>query len=122
MATPLPVLKKNAFPSLIDTETANKFRGAIEDLRTLKVSPQGYGKLLASDQGVVLDLSGIADVLKKQLKAAQDAAGQDPRFDALNTKVNAIIASLNAASISASCDSSGSVTVTILFPNMPIAT
>lgn len=75
MATPLPVFRKGATPTLLDTATANQIRDAIEAFRTLTLSPAGCGKLIVGDKRVVLDLSPILALINK-IQTAQVAFNQ----------------------------------------------
>lgn len=75
MANELPRFNKGVFPSMLDSGTANKIRDRVQHLSEMKVAPAGAGKLVLTDGGAVLDLSGLSPLLEK-LGQTQAAANQ----------------------------------------------
>lgn len=112
---------------MLDTATANKLIQAVNQILSLIVAPNGAGKLVSSDAGVILDLSGLIALVTK-VQTSQDAITQTTSPGTpgggggggdLNGKINAVINALNAASINAICNDDGSVSVTLVIPGLP---
>lgn len=127
MATPLQLMKKGAAPSLIDTATANKLIEAVNDLRNMIVAPNGAGKLIVGNGNVTLDLSGLI-ALSGKTQTSQDAINQTAAPGVpggggdVNVRINQIITALTNASISATCNDNGTVSVTLTIPGLPPVT
>lgn len=122
--TPIPLFVKDKAPSALDTEAINKLVAVVNALASMTISPAGSGKMECTPTAAVLDLSGMTALIT-QLQTAvsaiqQSAASGSTASSTLNTKVNAIIASISNCTITATCDvSTGLLTVTIIFPNLP---
>lgn len=127
MGSPLKRVSKGAFPSLLDTATANKLIDAINSLLSLTVAPNGAGKMVTGDGNAVLDLSGLISLLSKN-QQSQDAINQTTSpgtpgggggGSGDSGRIDGIITALNNASITASCDDSGAITVNLTIPGLP---
>lgn len=122
MATPIPRLNKGGTPTLLDADLGNKLIDALNALSNLTVSPN-YGRMTTDGKGgAVLDLGPlqqtIADLLKK-LNAIQSSGGGATDLAPLTARLDAVIASINASSLSIVCNGDGTITGTLTFPNMP---
>lgn len=125
----IPLAVKGETPSLVQAEFANKVIKAVNALTSLKVAPiAGIGYLAYAGDTAVLDLTALDQ--RMRLVEGLDLSDITDRLDVLENDVaniisttNAIISSLNGASISAnaSCDNAGTITVdvTLTIPNIP---
>lgn len=122
------LLKKGEAGTFLDTPLANEvleFLNAIEDAQ---FSPSGMGKLTFGKKNLIVDLSPISQLVQK-LQAAQTAINQTTAAGtgsgsgtnaAVTTAINAIIASLNAATVTGTCNpSTGAISITLIIPNLP---
>ena len=122
MASLIPRLKKGATPSFLNTDLGNRVIDAINALFQMKVSPDGYGKFQADGKtGATLDLGGLQKViqdLSSKVNAIETSLAQSGT-QVLNNRLDQVIGSLQDATIEATCNDSGTITVTITFPNVP---
>lgn len=123
------LVKKGDTPTLLDSEQVNLLYEFLNALEDLQVSPTGMGKLTFGKKNAVLDLAPVQALVTKlqQLQAAIDGttaagtgSGGSGTSASVTTTINAIIASLNAATITLACNpSTGDITGTIVIPNLP---
>ncbi len=52
-------------PSLIDADKGNELIDAVNQLLSLTISPQGFGKLIAGDKGAILDLTPLRNIFEQ---------------------------------------------------------
>ncbi len=93
--------------SLVSAAYANQLIDFINSISGAKISPvAGVGSFAMSGGQFILDLAA----LDARVRAVEQ----------LGAKVNGIIAAMNNANISASCNANTSaITVTLTFPNIP---
>ncbi len=123
MASLIPEVKRGAAPSLLDADLANKLIRAINALSTMKVTPEGYGKFTTDGQsGATLDLGALQKIIQglaQQITAIQNSINTSG-VQAVSDRLDALIGSINSATISATCNDTGTITVTITFPDVPV--
>lgn len=122
MAKEIQLMKKGEAPSLIEAAQANLLINAVNALRRIKITPQGAGTINVSDSEVVIDLSSLmnggADSSTSQA-SGNGAATSDQPNNATSTnssyeqRITALENRANGASISAVCNSDGTITVTL---------
>lgn len=118
--------------SLLEEETANELVRWLNSLLSMRVIPDGMGKLVANQGAVVLDLTAVQEAAKEAAEDAvedelpdliqpgdlvsidRDANGNLRINDsAIKTRLDDIEARLDGASISAVCNGDGTITVTL---------
>lgn len=122
------IIKKGDSGTYLDSPQVNELHDFLNALEDLTVSPAGMGKLTMGKKNAVLDLSPIAQLVQK-LQAAQAAINQTTASGsgtgggsstAVTNAINGIIASLNAATITGTCNpTTGAISITLLIPDLP---
>ena len=109
---PIKELVAGDVPSLNSAEKGNELIDAINAFMSMKITPEGYGKLTLGDNNVILDLTDLQKIVNQintQMAAMSTTSvsggggGGGSSSDVAN-KVNEIIGALNAMTISAECD------------------
>lgn len=117
-----PQVKKGDTPTFLDADFANRVLEFLNGIATARVTPAGAGKFVVTDKGFVLDLAQ-GKATSQQGTGAPGSGGSssvEAQLAALTGQVNAIKASLQNATITATCNTSdGTIVITLTLPNFP---
>lgn len=139
MASPIPRLNKKGTPTFLNADFGNKVIDVVNALMLLEVSPAGYGKIVVGDKSAKLDLQalkGIIDELTKKIASIQQSVSESSaqtqvqnitqqvtnlasNVDKVSKKLDATVAALNGATISAECNDDGTISVTLTLTGLP---
>ena len=109
-----PKLSKKSTPTFLDTGLANQVLGFLNAIQNMRITPAGAGKVIVGDDSLVIDLSSSQNAqIVQQLQDMQKALAQ------IQGQVNAINIALKNATISAACNSSGQIVVTLNLSQLP---
>lgn len=112
--SPITRLQKGSVPSLLEADFGNRIVDLCNAVINAQVKPQASGKFTIGERDMILDLSPLQAA--NQAQAINDLQNQ---IDGVSGLVSAIIAALNAASITAVCNGDATITVTLTIPNLP---
>ena len=109
------MLERGKAPTFLQSAFANEVLKCLNALIRFRVVPAAAGKVVPADDAFVIDLTPM----QAATQAAQISAIQKLQASQ-QAQINALIASLKNATISAACNPSDStITVTIMFPKLP---
>lgn len=84
--------------SLLEAAEANKILKALRALGTIKISPNGYGQATVGEDGIIIDMTQLADTLTNLVNNAINN-----NSNSMQNRVENIEQRLNNASASGSC-------------------
>lgn len=109
------MLAKGATPTFLDHKFANRVLKLLNALVRLQVAPAGAGRIVVTEDSIILDLSALSAAQQ----AASLAAIQKTQA-AQQAQINALISSLKNATITATCNPLDStISIKITFPKLP---
>lgn len=118
-SAPIPLLSRGKTPTALDTDWMNGLLQAVNAFKAMNFAPQGYGKIVIGQREVTIDMSGLAAVITQiqtAITALQSTGGSGTAsLGPIITAINAIIAALNAATVTCNLDG----TVTLKIPGIP---
>lgn len=121
----IPLCVKGSAPSLVDTDYANKVIRTVNAIASMKVAPiAGAGFFTLAGDTAVLDLTAfdqrfrvieaaVANALARISNIENSFANLNSQVQNINATLTNVVARLDGASINASCDNAGTITVTL---------
>ena len=116
---------KGKAPTLLDTATANRVIDSINGLINARIQPDGAGTVSLGTNDCVIDLSPLVKLINDQVQAQIQAALSQSASNAGGGAVApgpgslaGIVASLQAATMTITCNSDGTISGAINFPGL----
>jgi len=109
---PIKPLEKGATPSPMETAYFNQIVFLLNALIAAQVTPGGFGKINVGERNIVFDFSSYAGDAENRLKNLES------QLTNANTQIAQLLNALKGASVSATCNPDGSISITINFPGI----
>lgn len=111
MPLKLPAIYTKGEPrTLIEADQANLLINALIALSTVKVVPDGFGKVLVGETSTTIDLTSLSDAIKQLVDDALEANGANGA-NGLSDRVTEVERRLNNASASGTCNPGGGLNI-----------
>jgi hypothetical protein len=109
---PIRRLKKGAVPTPMEVDYFNGIVDLLNALIAAQVIPAGSGSIKVGPQNITLDLGPMVSQLGDRLTAAET------KISNATTQITQLLNALQGASVTADCQSDGSISITINFPGV----
>jgi len=109
---PIKLLEKGATPSPMETAYFNQIVNLLNALIAARITPAGFGKINVGERNIVLDFSAYSGDIENRV------TNLETKVSDTSTQIAQLLNALKGASVSATCNPDGSISITINFPGV----